>query len=53
MGEPSLLCPDLIYKILKKVHIIINRLQTANSRKKSYVDHSRRDLEFNKGDKVY
>ena len=27
MGEPSLLCPDSIYKTLEKVHIIRNWLQ--------------------------
>ena len=53
MGEPSLLSPELIYKTLEKVHIIRNRLQTAYSRQKSYVDHRRRDLEFEEGDKVY
>ena len=46
MGESSLLGPDLIYKTLEKVHIIRNLLQTACSRQKSYVDHWRRDLEF-------
>ena len=53
MGDPSLLVPELIYKILEKVHIIRNRLQTAYSRQKSYADRRRRDLEFEEGDKVY
>ena len=29
VGEPSLLCPELIYKTLEKVHIIRNRLKKA------------------------
>ena len=53
MGKSSLLVPDLVYKTLKKVHIIRNRLQTPYSWQKSYVDHRRRDLEFQEGDKVY
>ena len=44
--------PDFIYKTLQKVHMIRNHLETAYSRQKSYVDHRRRDLEF-EGDKVY
>ena len=31
VGEPSLLCPDLTYKTLEKVHIIRNRLQKSTS----------------------
>ena len=53
VGEISLLCPILVYKTLEKVHIIRNNLQTAYSRQKSYVDHRRRDLEFEEGDKVH
>ena len=53
VGEPSLLVLEFIYKTLEKVHIIRNWLQMAYSRKKSYADHRRRDLEFEEGDKVY
>ena len=53
MKEISLLCPELIYKSLEKVHIIRNRLQMAYSRQKSYADHRIRGLEFEEGDKVY
>ena len=53
MCETSLLGPKLIYKTLEKVHIIWNKLQTAYRLYKSYADHSRRDLEFEEGDKVY
>ena len=53
VGDPSILCPDLIFKTLENVHIIRNRLQTTYNRQKSYADHRRRYLEFEKGDKVY
>ena len=52
-SELSLLGPELIFKILKKVHIIRNRLQMSCSWKKSYADQRRRDLEFEEGAKVY
>ena len=52
MGEASLLGLDFIYKTLEKVHIIRNRLQMNYSQHKSYADR-RRDLEFEKCDKVY
>ena len=51
--EPSLFCPDLVYKTSEKVHIIKSRLQAAYSRHKFYADHRRRDLEFEEGDRVY
>ena len=53
VGEPSILGPELIYKTLEKVHIIINRLQTAYSWQKSYANHRIRYLEFEEGDMVY
>ena len=53
VGGPSLLGPELIYKNLEKVHIMRNSLQTAYSRKNSYADHRRRDIEFEEGGKVY
>ena len=53
VGESSILGRDLIYKTLDKVHIIRNHLKTAYSRQKSYVDHRRKELEFEEGDKVY
>ncbi|TMX01104.1 hypothetical protein EJD97_025199 [Solanum chilense] len=46
LGDPSVLCPDTIYKTLEKVHTIRNQLQMAYSRKKSYVDHRKSDLKF-------
>ena len=43
----------MIYKILKIVHMIRNRLQKTYNQQKSYADHKRRDLEFEKGEKVH
>ena len=53
VGESSLLGPGFIYKTFEKVHIIKNLLQNAYSRQNSYVNHRRRDFEFEEGDKVY
>ena len=53
MVECFLLCPDLIYNTLEKVHIIKNWLQMAYSRENSYATHRRRDLEIEEGDRVY
>ena len=53
VGESSFLDPDLIYKTLEKVHIIRNHLKTVYSRKKSYADNRKRDLELKVGDWVY
>ena len=52
MGYSSLLGPQLIYKTLEKVHMIRNHLKTTYIGQKSYVDHRRRDLEFEECDKV-
>ena len=53
MGEHSLICPDLIDRTLKKVHIIKSRSQIAYSWQNSYADHRKSALEFEEGDKVY
>ena len=53
MGEPSFPGPNLIYKTLEYGHIIKNQLQMTYSRQKYYVDHRRKDLEFEESDKVY
>ena len=52
VGESSFSGPKLIYRTLEKVYIIRNRLKTAYSQQKSYLDHRRRDLVFEEGDKV-
>ena len=53
VGETSLLGPDVIYKTFERVHTMRNRLQMAYSKQKSYVDHSRNELEFEGRYKVY
>ena len=51
--EVALLRSDLVMEALEKVRMIRERLKTAQSRKKSYADVRRRDLEFKVGDWVY
>ena len=41
VGESSILGPDMIYLTLEKVHNIMNRVQTAYSRQKSYADNKK------------
>ncbi|XP_071923217.1 uncharacterized protein [Coffea arabica] len=42
-----------IEEAVEKVKIIRQRIQTAQSRQKSYADHRRKDLEFEEGDMVF
>ncbi|XP_070045390.1 uncharacterized protein [Nicotiana tomentosiformis] len=46
VGETELYGPYLIHQTIEKVKVIQERLRTAQSRKKSYSDVRRRDLEF-------
>nr|GEX49221.1 hypothetical protein [Tanacetum cinerariifolium] len=50
--DSQLTGPELIWETNEKIVQIKNRLLTARSRQKSYVDVRRRPLEFNAGDKV-
>ena len=52
VGESSLLGLEFISKTLENVHIIRNRLKPTYNWQKSYAYHSRRDLEFEEGDKL-
>ena len=45
--------PELIQITTEKVKLIQDRLQTAQSRQKSYVDNRHRQLEFQRGDYVF
>ena len=45
--------PDLVKDTSEKVDLIRNRLLTAHSRQKSYIDRRRRPLEFEVGDHVF
>ncbi|XP_075111445.1 uncharacterized protein LOC142181797 [Nicotiana tabacum] len=51
--EAELLGPELIYQAMEKVNLIQRHLKTAQSRKKSYSDIRRRDLEFQVNDWVF
>ena len=51
--ESSITGPDLIRDTSEKVSLIRQRLLTAQSRQKSYVDVRRRPLEFEVGDHVF
>ena len=53
VGESSITGPDLIRDTSKKVSLIRQRLLTAQSRQKSYVDVRRRPLEFEVGDHIF
>ena len=53
VGDSSLLGPYIIYKTLENVHIIKNRLKTAYRMKNFDADNRRKELEYEKSDKVY
>ena len=53
VGESSILGQEFIHVALEKVRVIRDRLTTAYSRHKSYVDNRKRPLEFDVGDQVY
>ena len=53
VGENSITGPDLIRNTSEKVSLILQRLLTAQSRKKNYADIRRRPLEFEVGDHVF
>lgn len=42
-----------MYESLEKFWMIRERFKTSYSRQKSYADNTRRDFEFEIGDKVY
>nr|XP_016498895.1 PREDICTED: uncharacterized protein LOC107817556 [Nicotiana tabacum] len=50
VGETKLLGPELVQQAVEKIKLIQERLRTAQSRQKSYLDNRRRDLEFAVGD---
>ena len=53
VGERKLTAPELVQITTDKIKIIRERLQTAQSRQKSYADNRRKDLEFQVGDWVF
>jgi hypothetical protein len=53
VGEKRLIGLELIQITSEKIEVIRKKLQTAQSRQKSYADKRRRDLEFSVGDCVF
>ncbi|XP_070054519.1 uncharacterized protein [Nicotiana tomentosiformis] len=53
IGEAELIGIDLMHQAMERVKIIKERLKTAKSRQKSYLDVRRRDLEFQEDDWVF
>ena len=53
VGDAPMLGPKEVKEMAEKVHLIRERMKTAQSRQKSYADHRRRPLEFAVGDLVF
>ncbi|XP_073107195.1 uncharacterized protein [Elaeis guineensis] len=53
VGERKLLGPEIVQQTAEKIHMIQERLRTAQSRQKSYADNRRRELEFQVSDLVF
>ena len=53
IGERRLLGPDILVQTTDEVRIIRDHLRAAQSRQKSWVDTSRRLLEFRAGEHVF
>ncbi|KAA0065812.1 ty3-gypsy retrotransposon protein [Cucumis melo var. makuwa] len=53
VGEQRLMGPELVQSTNEAIQKIRLRMQTAQSRQKSYADVRRKDLEFDVGDKVF
>ncbi|KAL6125181.1 hypothetical protein ACLB2K_073240 [Fragaria x ananassa] len=53
VGDSELLGPDIVQETTEKEYIIQDRIRTAQSNQKSYVDLKRRQIEFDVGDHVF
>ena len=53
IGEASLIRPDSVLYAMEKLQLIRDRLNTAQSRQKSYSYVGRRELEFQVNDWVF
>ncbi|XP_073300496.1 uncharacterized protein [Primulina huaijiensis] len=51
-GQERAIRPDIIQEAIDKIQLIRQRIQTAQSRQKSYADKRRKDLKFEVGDYV-
>jgi len=52
-GESITLEPEVVQQTIEKVKLIQERMRAAQSRKRSYYDRRRKDLEFVVGDHVF
>jgi hypothetical protein len=52
-GDNALIGSDLVAETTEKIKLVIQRLETAQSRQVSYADKSRRHVEFEVGDHVF
>jgi hypothetical protein len=52
-GEHKVFRRDILQEAEKQVHMVRENLRVAQSRKKSYADHRRRELSFEVRDFVY
>jgi hypothetical protein len=52
-GERKVFGLDILQEVKKQVRMVRENLRVAQSRKKSYTDHRRRELSFEVGDFVY
>ena len=53
MGDHPLLGPDMVQDAVRKVGLVRDRMQSTQSRQKSYVDNRHRELEFDVGNHVF
>jgi hypothetical protein len=52
-GESALLRPEVVQETMEKVKMIQEKMRASQSRKKSYHDKRRKDIEFQVGDHVF
>jgi hypothetical protein len=52
-GERKVFGPDILQEVEKQVCMVRENMRVAQSRQKSYVDHGRRELNFEVGNFVY
>ncbi|KAM5551108.1 hypothetical protein ABKV19_026106, partial [Rosa sericea] len=53
VGDREFLGPEIVQETTEKIYIIRDRIRTAQSRQKRYVDLKRRPVEFEEGDHVF